>query len=110
MKAWEFFTTLLLSIVCAALAAAVILTTKSNQRLQQDLQIQQQQITGGILGQQAQQIVNNVLQDMALSAAKDDEMRSVLAKHGFRVAQAPGETAAPSNAKTETAKSEGTSR
>jgi len=94
MRSGSYFIVLLLAVACVALAAALILMARTNQQLQVKLQVQQQTLTQGVLGQQAQQISAGVLQDMAKAAVSNAGIRQLLEKHGYRQ-PAPVRSAAP---------------
>ena len=85
MKNWHYFSVLLLAVVSALLTVVLIVLGEKNQNLQTKLQIQQQILNQGILGQQAQQISAGVLKDLADAAVDDQELRQLLEKHGYRV-------------------------
>jgi len=76
---------LLLAVVCLVLSVALILMEHTNQQMQVQLQVQQQTLNQGILGQQAQQISGGVLQEMAAAAVRSREIRELLEKYGYRV-------------------------
>lgn len=88
MKLWQYLTTVVLGLACAGLSAAIIYTTRSNVTLQEQVQQRQQRLSNSVLGQQAQQITGNILQDMAATAAKNARMRDLLSKYGFTVSAA----------------------
>ena len=106
MKAWQFFTVLLLAFLCLGLSVALIFTARANQQLQQDLQDRQAKLNSGILAPQAQQIANNVLQDMGRAAVSNEPMRALLVKYGYTVSAATQATdvATASQPKSEPAK------
>lgn len=85
MKAWQFFSVLLLAVLCLGLSVALVFTARANQQLQQDLQDRQVKLNNGILAPQAQQIANNVLQDMGRVAVSNEPMRALLVKYGYTV-------------------------
>jgi len=86
MKSWQFFAVLLLSVLCLGLSVALVAMARSNQQLQQDLQERQVQLNSGVLGSQAQQIANSVLQDMGRASTSNEPMRLLLVKYGYTVA------------------------
>ena len=94
MKLWQYTTTVILGASCVGLSAAIILTSKSNIAIQEEIQGRQQKLNEGVLGQQAQQITGNILQDMAAVAGKNEKMRKLLSKHGYNI---PAAQSAPSN-------------
>lgn len=81
----QYFIILLLSIVCVVLSFSLVLTIRVNQRVQVELQANQQRLNSGILGPQGQQIGNNLLQDMANTATRNADMRQLLAKYGYQI-------------------------
>ena len=85
MKAASYFVLLLLGVACVGLTVALIAVASGTQRLQMQLQAQQQTLSGGIMGQQGQQISSSVLQDMANSAARNPRLRKLLDQYGYRV-------------------------
>ncbi|MEI6647624.1 MAG: hypothetical protein WCP12_16420 [bacterium] len=93
MKSLPYFIILLLSVVCVALSVSLVLTSRANQRLQVELQANQQRLNSGILGPQGQQIGNNLLQDMATTATRNADMRQLLAKHGYQIQPATNSVA-----------------
>lgn len=94
MKPGLYFFVLLLAAANVILVIALCLVTRSNQQLQVRLQAQQQALSQGILGQQAQQISAGVLQDLAGAAVNNPAHRQLLEKYGYRV-PAAGQPAAP---------------
>ena len=103
MRTGAYFVVLLLAVACVVLTAALILMAHTNQRLQFQLQARQQSLSQGILGQQAQQISGVVLQDLAVAAGRNPEIRQLLEKYGYRVPapRAPGPAASGPEAKPE---------
>jgi hypothetical protein len=89
MKLWQYTTTVVLSVMCVGLSAAIIITSKSNLAIQEEIQGRQQKLNNGVLGQQAQQITGNILQDMAAVAAKNEKMRKLLSQYGYNIPAAP---------------------
>lgn len=85
MKIGEYFFLLLMGVACAILTVALIAMACRNQLLQGKLQIQQQALNQGVLGQQGQQISAGVLQDLADAAVDNPGIRDLLEKHGYRV-------------------------
>ena len=84
MKQWQFYTALCLGVLCVALSVAIVGMAYSNQQFQKELQNSQAKINNGILGPQAQQIIGNVIQEMAAVAATNSRMRALLQKHGLQ--------------------------
>jgi hypothetical protein len=89
MKPWQFLAVSVLGGLCLVISVTAVLLTKSNQRLQQDVQNKQQQLSSGILGPQGQQIASAILQEMVAVAATNGAMRQMLARHGQNVPVAP---------------------
>ncbi|MEI6807554.1 MAG: hypothetical protein WCN95_02440 [bacterium] len=85
MKPVAYFTVLLLAVVCVVLSVALVLISQTNQELQLKLQAQQQALSQGILGQQAQQISGGVIQDLIKAAGTNREISQLLEKHGYSV-------------------------
>jgi Na+-transporting NADH:ubiquinone oxidoreductase subunit NqrC len=85
MKSTHYIIVLLLSVVCVVLSVSLVLTFRVNQKMQAQLQSNQQLLNSGILGPQGQQIGNNLLQDMANSATRNPDMRKLLAKYGYQI-------------------------
>lgn len=97
MKPVAYFAVLLLAVVCVVLSVALVLMAQTNQGLQIKLQSQQQALSQGILGQQAQQISSGVIQDLAKAAGENREIRLLLEKHGYPLpaAQSSGAASVP---------------
>ena len=89
MKSTHYVLLLLLSLVCVVLSVSLVLTFQVNQRVQAELQANQQRLNSGILGPQGQQIGNNLLQDMANTATRNGSMRQLLAKYGYQIQPTP---------------------
>jgi len=85
MKSGYYFVVLLLAVAVFVLTVALILMAHANQQFQVKLQAQQQALSQGILGQQAQQISAGVIQDMADAAGGNAGIRQLLEKHGYRL-------------------------
>jgi len=83
MKVWQLFTLLVLGIACLGLSVATVWSSWSNQRLQQQLQLQQMRINNGIMGQRGQQLSAAILRDMGTVAVSSDDMRAILTKYGY---------------------------
>jgi len=88
MKFKPYVIVLLLSVVCVVLSVSLVMTFRANQKMQAQLQANQQLLNSGILGPQGQQIGNNLLQDMANSATRNPDMRKLLAKYGYQIQEA----------------------
>jgi hypothetical protein len=84
MKAGAYFILLLVAVACVGLSVALVVVATRTQRLQIQLQAQQQALSGGILGQQGQEISGSVLQDMAVAAVKNPRLRKLLDQYGYR--------------------------
>jgi hypothetical protein len=82
MKRSQFFTNLSLSALGALMAIVAIGISQGNNRLQMELQQQQNEINQGI---RVQQIGGNILRDMAAVAVGNPRMRELLARHGYSV-------------------------
>jgi hypothetical protein len=85
MKSIPYVIVLLLSVACVVLSVSLVQTIRVNQRIQAEVQANQQLLNNGILGPQGQQIGNNLLQDMANTAIRNADMRQLLAKHGYQI-------------------------
>lgn len=101
MKPWQYITTVVLAILCFGLSIAIVLMSSARQALQQEVAQRQLRLNTGILGAQGQQIRTAILQDMANSAAQNQKMRRLLARHGFSVQGPAGATNEPSSTKGE---------
>ncbi len=97
MSRGQHLIVLLLSAACLILAVAALATARSNQDLQTELQAQQTEINKGVL---SQQIGTNLIRDIAGSAIQNENLRALLARHGFTIQETPGPAAAPANAAT----------
>lgn len=89
MKSWQYTVSLILGVVSLVLSVSIVGISRSNMAMQDSIQLRQQRLNGSVLAPQAQQIANNVLQDMAATASKNEKMRTLLAKHGYNVPAAP---------------------
>ena len=96
MKIGHYFVVMLLAVCCVVLTVILITMSHTNLQLQGKLQIQQQLLNQGILGQQAQQISSGVLQDLADSSVGNSRIRRLLEKHGYR-APSPAPPASDAN-------------
>lgn len=90
MRSLQFYISTALAAICLVLAVWTIFASSANQRLQlelnkqqQTLQEQQEQINAGNLINQ--KIGPSLLQDMAIVSVEDKEMKDLLAKHGYTV-------------------------
>ena len=93
MKPFAYFVATLLGLVSVVLSVTLIVMADINQKAQVRLQVRQQELNSGVLGQQGQQLSSRVLQEMARLAAYDPDMRKLLERHGYQV-QAPEDSAA----------------
>jgi len=100
MKLWQYTTGIILGVACVGLSITIVIIAKSNMVLQDSIQIRQQQLNNSVLGQQAQQITGNILQDMATTGAKNAKMRELLAKYGYSVPAAPAASSVKEPAET----------
>jgi glutaminase len=85
VRTWQYRFLLTVGLICVGLSVAIVVLNVINQRLQQDMQARQRQLSGSVLGQQGQAIANTVLQDMAAVATTNTSMSKLLARHGFSV-------------------------
>lgn len=83
MKLWQYTVGVLLGVACVTLSVIIVFTSRSNMKMQDTIQARQQQLDTSVLGQQGQQIANSILRDMAATATKNNQMRVLLAKHGY---------------------------
>lgn len=86
-----FYISVVAAALCVVLSAVFFIVGSSNQSLNselqkqnQDLQKQQDQINTG--SQISQKVGPELLRDMAISSIKDENMKLLLAKHGYNVA------------------------
>ncbi len=82
MARWQFVFAVILGLICVGLSGAVIVSSKSNQDLQVELQAQQIEINKGIHGQQ---VGTTLVRDIAAAAEKNQTLRDLLTRHGFRL-------------------------
>lgn len=85
MKLWQYTTCVILGTACIGLSAGIVFTSRSNMALQDDIQARQQQLNNSVLGPQAQQVANSILQEMAATAPQNGKMRELLAKYGYNI-------------------------
>lgn len=83
MKQWQYTATVVLGVLCVGLSVAIIIASRTNISQQNDIQARQQQLNNSVLSQQARQITDPILQDMATVAAKNERMRLLLSKYGY---------------------------
>ena len=82
MKPPQFYITVALSAACLVMSVAVIWSNQTNQRLQLELQREQDTINQG---QATLQVGQNLLKDLAEISMKDDKIKQVLARNGYTV-------------------------
>lgn len=92
MKLWQYTAGVIFGVVCLTLSILIVFTSRSNMKMQDTIQARQQQLNASLLGPQAQQIANSILQDMASLATTNDQMRTLLAKHGYNPPPASAST------------------
>src|SRR5664279_5122596 len=102
MKAWQFFTTLLLACACLGLSVAIVVIAQANQQMQTEIQGRQVDLGNSVLGPQAQQIANTVIQDMGRVAVSNSAMRQLLGKYGYTVQPSPASATGSSTKKSNT--------
>ncbi|MEI8140693.1 MAG: hypothetical protein WCI03_12610 [bacterium] len=91
MKLWQYTTAVILGVACVGLSVIIVFTSRSNMVMQDDIQARQQKLSNSILGPQAQQVANGILQNMASAAPTNAKMRELLAKHGYNIPVTPEE-------------------
>ena len=96
MKCWQSALVWLLGAICLALAVTTVLLARSNLQLEAQLQRQRVELERSILGPQKQQLGNNVLQDMVQAAVRNQTLRELLERHGYKLN--PAALAAATNA------------
>jgi predicted Holliday junction resolvase-like endonuclease len=82
MKPPQFIVTVILSLVPLILVINLIFMSQKNQKLQTELQEQQEQINKGSM---SQQIGVNLLKEIAQASVKDEKLKDVLTKSGYTV-------------------------
>ena len=92
MRRWQFLLLLVLGIVCICLSVVAIVFAGENQKLQNEIQVQQATINKGAL---SQQIGANLLREMATVAQSDERMRNLLKDNGYNVAPQPAASPSP---------------
>jgi ABC-type phosphate/phosphonate transport system substrate-binding protein len=99
VKSYQFYTTLAASGLCLALSIAGVFMGQSNQAAQLQAQQQQEEINKGVT---AQQVGTNILRDVAPLSLKNEQLKNLLAKHGYTVnanpAPSPAAAASPTSA------------
>lgn len=93
MKLWQYVASIVAGVACVVLSLATVLMAKSNATLIESIQLRQQKLNSGILGQQGQQVAGNIIQEMAVVAGTNRMMRGVLVKHGYNVSNAAAASA-----------------
>jgi len=89
MNYWQYRSSVIIAFICLVLSMAIVVIARSNVQMQQDVQLRQQRLNTSIFTPQAQQIANNVLQDMGSVATTNAQMRALLAKHGYTLQTTP---------------------
>ena len=89
---WQLLTATVLAFVCVALSVSAVISGKANQNLQAEVQAQQTEINKGTMGQQ---IGTNLLRDIAVAAAKDNQLRDLLTRNGFTLTENASPTPSP---------------
>jgi Na+-translocating ferredoxin:NAD+ oxidoreductase RnfG subunit len=92
MRRWQFLLLLVLGIVCICLSVVAIVFAGENQKLQNEIQVQQATINKGAL---SQQIGANLLREMATVAQSDERMRNLLKDNGYNLAPQPAASPSP---------------
>ena len=95
MKAPQFFTVLGLSALALVLTIVLIVYGQGNQKLQAQLQAQQEDINRGSMSQQVGQ---NLLKDIAIGSQKSTVLKDVLTRNGYTVtasSPSPSPSSAP---------------
>jgi Na+-translocating ferredoxin:NAD+ oxidoreductase RnfG subunit len=92
MRRWQFLLLLVLGIVCICLSVVAIVFAGENQKLQNEIQLQQATINKGAL---SQQIGANLLREMAAVAQSDERMRNLLKDNGYNLAPQPAASPGP---------------
>jgi len=92
MRRWQFLLLLVLGIVCICLSVVAIVFAGENQKLQNEIQLQQATINKGAL---SQQIGANLLREMAAVAQSDELMRNLLKDNGYNLAPQPAASPSP---------------
>jgi hypothetical protein len=88
MKSVAYSITVFLGALCLTLCVTLIAIAGANERQQIRIQSRQQALNRGMLGPNAQQVSGRVLQDLALAAEHNAEIRKILIQHGYQVQQA----------------------
>ncbi len=92
MSRSQFTILLIIALACLGLAAAGIVVAHGNQALQAELQAQQAEINKGTT---SQRVGLNLVRAMAVSARKNDNLKSLLDRHGYKLREdEPAETSA----------------
>lgn len=81
MNKAEYFSALTLSMVCLVLSFVIVYTSRSNNRLYNQLQLQQEEIERG---NTSRQIGASIVNEMARVSSNSGSMRSLLQKYGIQ--------------------------
>ena len=90
MKSSHFYLTSLLGFVGLVASIALVILGQSNLNLQVKARDQQKTIAQGTT---SQQILQNLLRDLAQASTRDEKIKELLANNGFTVTNNPSETA-----------------
>lgn len=106
MKSTQFYIALAAGAACLVLSVILIGLGQSTQHLQQNLQKRQNEIQQEMQqrqmeiqrGKQSDEIGGRLLQDLAAASVKNERIRDMLLKNGYKVTAdaAPGQTPATS--------------
>ena len=97
MKRWQSIIALILGFICVALSALGVVGGILNQKLQAQLQRQQLEISKG---EYAQQVGTNIIREVANKALKNDNLKKLLTRNGFTLAEPATVPQAPSPSPT----------
>jgi len=89
---------MVMGFVCVVLSIALICIATANQKMQLQIQTQQQYLNQGVLGQQGQQITATIIQEMDNAAASNANIRTILEQYGYRKPAYPSMKPAESEA------------
>lgn len=90
MRNLQFYLSTSLAGLCVVLSLWLVVSGIANQKLQDELSVQQEQLrtqedqikAGNVI---SQQIGPNILRDMAMVSVEDPKMKELLTKHGYTV-------------------------
>ena len=82
MKASHFYFTSLVGFIGLVLSIALVVVDQSNQKLQVLVMEQQKTLNQGASNQQ---VLQNIVRDLAHVSAKDERIKELLAHNGFTV-------------------------